>query len=178
MPNLDAPFGLRAVSMLNGGRIPMRKYANKGATTAIFQGDITVLQGADGRVLRLATTSGDDDTIGVSANYVASGTAGQEIWIYDDPFTIFEVQSDGTTSEDHNDAIGAQAAAICTAGNTTSGIAKVELDYSSLGTGTASDNVFKVIGVSKKANNDSASSHAVFEVLLVNHFMSNRSASI
>ena len=81
MANLDHPHGLRPVRQLHGGKIPMHVYWKKGATTAIFEGDLVVLQGADSRVLRLATTSGDDDTIGVAANYVAAASVGVEVGV-------------------------------------------------------------------------------------------------
>ena len=175
MANLDSAFGFRPVRMLNGGKIPMHKYANKGATTAIFQGDRVALQGADGRLLRIATTTPNVDCIGVAANYIASGTAGQDVWVYDDPNTVFEVQSDGTTDTDHNDYIGSVAACIAGTGNTTSGLGADEIDASSItSSGTATNNVVKIIGVSAKANNDSSLSHCVMEVLLMNHMFGGR----
>jgi len=179
MANIDAPFGLRPVRMMNGGKIPMRKYANKGATTAVYQGDIVVLQAADGRVLRLANTSTNADIIGVAANYVAAGTAGQELWVYDDPFTVFELQSDGTTAADYTDHIGAVGPVLVTAGSTTTGVSKMELDVSQVtSSGTASNNVVKIIGVSDNVRNDSSSSHCVVEVLVFQHFLNHRSASV
>ncbi len=176
-PNIDGAYGFKPVRMLNGGKIPMRKYARKGTTTAIWKGDLVVMQGADRRLLRHATTTPNVDTVGVAANYSASGsgTAGNDVWVYDDPQTVFEIQNDGTTDTDHFDHAGSVAALITATGNTTTGLAKLEIDTSSItSSGTASNNVVKIIDVSKSVRNDSSSSHADVEVLLMDHMYGGR----
>jgi len=179
MANKDFPRGLRPLRQLSGGKIPMHAYWKKGTTTAIFEGDLVVLQGADSRVLRLATTTGSDDVIGVAANYVAAGSEGSTVWVYDDPFTVFGVQTDGTTDTDYTDAVGSVAPAIVAAGSTSTGLSGVEIDSSAItSTGTASNNVFKIIGVVPDVDNDASSSHVEMEVLVFKHFMNNRSASV
>jgi hypothetical protein len=179
LANIDNPHGLRPVRQLGGGRVPLHAYWKKGTTTAVFAGDIVYMTGSDSRVLRLATTTGSDDVIGVAANYVSAASSGYTVWVYDDPFTVFNVQSDGTTDTDHHDYVGSVAAAICTAGSTTTGLSIDELDASSItSTGTASDNVFKIIGVASDVNNGSALAHADLEVLLFKHMYNHRSASV
>jgi len=183
MANIDAPRGLYPIRQATGGKVPMSKYYNDGTTTAIFEGDIVYLMGGGhdkrGKILRLATTTGSDDTLGVAANYVAAGTSNQEVWVYDSPETIFGVQSDGTTSTEQSLNVGTVAAGIMTAGNTTTGKSLVEIDYSSItSTGTASNNVFKIVGIDKRVDNDGASSHVDYEVMLFKHFLNYRTASV
>ena len=184
MANRDNVRGLYPIRQATGGKIPMNKYYNDGTTTAIFEGDIVYLMGGGhdrrGKILRLATTTGSDDIIGVAANYVAAGTSNQEVWVYDSPETVFGVNSDGSTSTDHSAHIGAVATAIVTAGNTTTGLSKVELDYGSItSTGTSGDNVFRIVGVDRRLDNDAASSHAELEVMFCRHYLSgDRDASV
>jgi len=179
MANNDNPRGLRPLRQLSGGKIPMHAYWKKGTTTAVFEGDIVVMQGSDSRVLRLATTQGNDDAIGVAANYVSAGSSGTTVYVYDDPFTVFGVQCDGTTDTDYNDKVGSVSAMIATAGSTTTGLSKVEIDSSSItSSGTATNNIFKIIGAVKDVNNNAASSHCEMEVLLLTHLYNNRSASV
>ena len=175
MANIDGPYGFRPVGMLNGGKIPMRKYRT-GTTTAIWKGDIVIMTGADNYLLRSAATTPSVDTVGVAANYLAAGASvSRDIWVYDDPNTIFEIQSDGTTDTDSTDYIGSVATLITANGNTTTGIAKLEIDASAItSSGTATNNVVKIISTGKGRRNDASSSHADLEVLLMNHMWGSR----
>lgn len=167
MANNDNPHGLRAVKMLNGGKIPTSEYI-VGTTTVVYEGDIVNLRAA-GKVATLKTTGGAANTLGVAVHYA---TTGQALAVYDDPGTVFEVQSDGatdpgaTTAQGH---IGNNAPLVVTTGNTTSKISKHELDYSAVTTGTADP--LKIIGIYAGADNDSTLAHARYLVLLNKHIM-------
>ena len=96
MANSDAPNGLDPVYRLGGGPIPCRAY-EAGVTTAIFAGDVVKMK-TSGRIIAEVTTTIANDAIGVAANYVAAATTpATTVWVYDDPFTVFRIQSDGTT---------------------------------------------------------------------------------
>ena len=186
MANQDRARGCWPLYNLTGGKIPVHAYHKKGTTTGVYEGGIVVLRTADRRIGSLQTTTGSDEIVGVAANYVAAASSGKTVWVYDSPFTVFGINSDGTTNEDYKDLVGTVAtgnAALSTAdsaaGNTTTGLSKVELDRSACtSTGTATDNIFKIIGVVDEPSNNSASSHADLEVLLIRHFYNNRSASV
>lgn len=165
MANIDAPHGLAAVKMLNGGKIPMHKYTS-GVTTAIYQGDVVKLK-AGGRVVTETVTTGSYAILGVAANYcAASGT----VWVYDDPDTIFEIQSDGATDPTAATSlamVGNTAPLVLTTGNTTTYISKQELDYSAITTGTADP--LQIVGNYDGVNNDPALAHSRYLVRLTRH---------
>jgi hypothetical protein len=167
MANLDNPHGLNAVRMLNGGKIPMTKYT-VAATTVVYQGDVVCMR-ATGLIATLKTAAGATNIIGVAANYAA---ASGDVWVYDDPGTIFEVQSDGATDPGATTAgayIGETIDITVTTGNTTTKVSKHELDYSALTTATADP--LRVIGYHNSVDNDKLLAHARFLVLLNKHFL-------
>uniref|UniRef100_A0A6M3INN9 Putative structural protein n=1 Tax=viral metagenome TaxID=1070528 RepID=A0A6M3INN9_9ZZZZ len=178
MANQDHPHGLRPIRMLNSGPIPKNRY-RAGTTTAIFQGDMVAMTG-DGNVIRVAVTTGSADCVGVAANYKAAGSAaGTEVWVYDDPDTVFEIQSDGTTDTGFVTHIGAVAALINAAGSTTTGQSVLEIDASSItSTGTAVSNPIKIIDVYKGVDNDPDLAHQRMEVLITRHLYRERSGSV
>jgi len=162
MANTDAPHGLNAVRMLNGGKIPMNKYPSS-ATTVIYQGDVVTLR-ANGLVATLKTTGGAANILGVAAAYAAIS---DYVWVYDDPRTIFEIQSDGATDPGSTTAIaqvGNTGALTLTAGNTTTKVSKHELDYSSVTTGTADP--LQIVGFYQGVDSDKTLAHARYLVLL------------
>lgn len=169
MPNLDHPHGFRAVRMLNGGKIPTHNYTVS-ATTAVYEGDLLTLK-AGGRVRATASTAGTTHgykIVGVAAHYTA---AGNDVAVYDDPFTIFAIQSDGATDPGSSTAlakVGANAAMIAGTANTTSKLSAHEVDYSSLT--TAVNHWLKVMGYENRHTNDQTLSHADMEVMLNYHF--------
>ena len=170
MANLDNPHGLNAVRMMNGGKIPMDKYTVN-ATTAIYQGDVVQIK-ATGLVRTIVTTGGAASILGVAANYTS---ASGEVWVYNDPGTVFEIQSDGTTDPSTAAAarahIGETAVLILTAGNTTTKVSKQELDYSSMTTGTADP--LQIIGFHPSVDNDNTLAHARYLVLLKKNVFEN-----
>ena len=173
MANVDNPNGLTPVYMLGGGAIPQRAYI-AGVTTAIFAGDL-VKMGTGGRVISETTTTLAADCVGVAANYVAAGTTpATTVWVYDNPWTVFEVQSDGITDTDHKAFLGNAGPAVLTTGNTTSGRSKHEIDYAASNAGfattTASETAgLHVVGYFKHPDNDETLAHARLLVIIARH---------
>ena len=169
MANADNPHGLKPVYTLGGGPLRMRAY-EAGVTTAIFKGDVVKMK-TSGRLIAELTTTGGADIVGVAANYVAAGTTpATTVWVYDDPFTVFEVQSDGTTDPGATTAqaiIGNCGVLILTTGNTTSGIGAQEIDYSScLTTATEGSHPLHIVGYYNHVLNDKSLAHARMLVLV------------
>jgi hypothetical protein len=156
--------------MMNGGKIPMNKYSSS-ATTVIYQGDVVTLR-ANGLVATLKTTGGAANILGVAACYAA---VSDYVWVYDDPQTIFEIQSDGATDPGSAAAaiamIGESGPLIVTAGNTTTKVSKHEIDYDAVTTGTADP--LQIVGYYQGVDNDNTLAHARFLVLLKKNVFQN-----
>ena len=167
--NIDNPHGLRAVRTLSGGRPPMTKYTSY-TTSVVYEGDVVQHVGS-GKVRSLLTTSGTTSgnyIVGVAANYAATNS---DIWVYDDPDTIFQVNSDGATDAGESTEKlrrGLNAPLVIATGNTTTKVSKYELDYS--GATTDTKNPLKIIGFATDANNAVGYAHAEYEVMLHRHF--------
>ena len=171
MANLDAPNGLSPIYRLGGGPIPSRAY-EAGVTTAIFAGDIVKMK-TSGRIITEVTTTIAVDAIGVAVNYVAAGTTpAVTVWVYDDPFTVFRAQSDGTTDPSNATAdsfIGNCGIAVLSTGNTTTGRSKHEIDYETIQTtAPITSHGLKILGWYKAANNDRSLAHADALVMVKN----------
>lgn len=142
MANVDQPNGFRPVQ--KGNSAPQLRRYLAGTTTSIFRGDVVALA-TNGRVHRIATTTGSARIIGVAANYVnatsgTGATTAQEVWVYDDPDQEFIVQDDGAAATPARTAIGSTYALIVGAGNSTTGQSIFEVDASAAGT-TSTDPV-------------------------------------
>lgn len=147
MANVDQANGFRPVQQ--GNSSPKIKRYLAGTTTSIFRGDVVALA-TNGRVHRIATTTGSARIIGVAANYVNAtsapgSTTAQEVWVYDDPNQEFVGQDDGAGITPARTAIGQTFALIIGAGNSTTGQSIFEVDASASGT-TSTDAVI-VTGV-------------------------------
>ncbi len=170
MANNDYPHGLNAVMSRVHDTPRLTQYL-AGTTTAIFRGDIVTLK-TNGRVARTTTAEGADNIIGVAGSYVAASQAPpKDVWVYDDPDTIYEIQSDGTTDPGASTAqghVGAGANIVYTAGDVNSGRSKVELDYSSIAAAvTTSGGIpIRVVGHYNLAGNDMTLMHAKYLVQL------------
>ncbi|GAG24143.1 unnamed protein product [marine sediment metagenome] len=170
MANADNPRGLTPV-MSGGNSSSVRigwYYAS--VTTAIFKGDVVQVM-ATGRVKSCVTTGGNVYIRGVAGAYNAAGvTPSVKIPVYDDPNTVFTVNSDGTTDPTAATAladINATSVLIVTAGSTTTGQSIMELDYSQITTTTT--HPLYIQGFSKTVDNDPALMHADYLVTLTRH---------
>lgn len=193
MANTNAPFGFRPVGRV-AGQMPngaMTKYRlASGTASNIFVGDpvqflttgyidkASVSAQIRGVVaaIKWIDTSGKDAT----AAYWASGTttlngADADIYVYDDPFEIFEVQygfndgsapAKGDLGQTFNAILGTLAgttfavgntAASTSPGNFATGVSTAAID-TSVRNGTAT--VWRLLDWSSKPDNDTASAYA------------------
>ena len=177
MANVDAAFGYKPIGKVGSG------VNNGGTTlytigddygTAIFKGD-HVMQ-ASGLVI--AGTASGATNLGVFngcfyidptskkptwSNYYTqtnttssgsiSGGTNIDAYLYDDPFTLFEAQCDGTIAKTD---IGKNTDSVLGTSSTVNGLSKTEIDSGSEAT-TAGLQV-KIIGISKDPENSDASS--------------------
>jgi hypothetical protein len=170
MANVDYPNGLTAVmSGSNCGTPRLTKY-KASVTSAIYAGGIVCLR-AGGQVANLKTTTGAANVVGVASNYVAAATTpAADVWVYDDPNTIFMVQTDGTTDPGSTTAqakIGAAAALEGVTGSTASGRSNSEINYSTISTSTTDP--LRIVGLYNQAGNDMTLAHARYLVVLNRH---------
>ena len=138
MANVDAAFGFVPIRHLSGNAPRANKYTiTSGLAENIFTGDLCIIT-ADGVVTPHTAT--ETNNIGVFAGvsytasdgsyvysqYCPSGTTGTTIiaYIYDDPFTVYKVQSAGTPAQTN---IGNCADVVAGAGSTTTGISGFEI---------------------------------------------------
>src|SRR4030042_231825 len=128
LANVDYPHGLNAVMsrMHDPPRLTKyRAFVNTTTPVGIYRGDVVILL-STGDIKTVAAATGDANVLGVANNYVEAVKAndGADVWVYDDPDTIYEVQSDGTTdptlagSRAH---IGQSANLVITGGSAASG---------------------------------------------------------
>lgn len=184
MANVDSAFGLKPYEGLSpSGAIPQaRKYLinPSGYGTTIYQGDLVKFNGG---YIEQAGVS-DANIVGVfngvhyqssdgpvwSNFYTASTTASSgdiEVYIYDDPNTLFTIQGDSATASTQA-AVGQNADTVGTSGSTTTGLSSRELDVSTLATTQGLQ--LKVVGVVDNENNGTiAGTHANLIVQINEH---------
>lgn len=148
MANINAPFGFRPVSQTAGGSHRTGSYTiASGYGTAIFEGDPVELTGTADNIQRAA--GGNADNLGIFAGVEFTDANGdrkyQPYWpasqvatdivafVYDDPFTEFEVQTDTLAAVDvglladwtfgvaGNTMYGRSGASLVASGGATSG---------------------------------------------------------
>ena len=179
MANVDSPFGFVPSRHMSGSPIRTNKYTiTSGLAENIFNGDLVVLT-ADGVITPSNGAGEAAQTIGVFAGvsytasdgsykyseYWPSGTTGTNIiaYVYDDPYIIYKVQSDGSPAQTN---VGNCADVVAGTGSTTTGQSAFELN-SSMGTGAAS---CKIIGLYESPEN-AFGANAVVEVLINEHIL-------
>jgi len=184
MANVDSAFGLKPYEGLSpSGAIPQaRKYLINPSDygTTIYQGDLVKFNGG---YIEQAGVS-DANIVGVfngvhyqssdgpvwSNFYTASTTASSgdiEVYIYDDPNTLFTIQGDSDTASTQA-AVGKNADTVGTGGSTTTGLSSRELDVSTLATTAGLQ--LKVVGVVDNENNGTiAGTHANLIVQINEH---------
>ena len=176
MANIDAPRGLTPY-MGQGGTPRLKKYLNS-TTTDTFRGDAVALA-TNGRVHRIATTTGSAATIGVAANFVdaSDSTSAQDVWVWDDPDQQFLIQDDGTgvTTTTVRASTGATFPYIIGAGSTVTGMSIFEMDGSA--TGTTSGDPLLAVGYLEGPRNE-VHANATRIVTLNRHILKKGSAGI
>jgi hypothetical protein len=183
MANIDAPFGLSPIGKIGGGTDPaMNSYtAFANYATIISQGDVVKIDEAEGDVQLFAANGGGTDAtnaIGVFWGSSFTDSNGKptfkntrpasqlaEVFVYDDPYQMFEVQGDGASAQTD---ISNHADLSVVAGSTITGVSKSELDSSDIGTG----NNLRIVGFSKKEGRDTVGTNGanvVYNVLINEH---------
>ena len=178
MANVDAAFGLTPVRHLSGNgysRANVYTIAS-GLAENIFTGDAVILI-AGGTLT--PHTAGEVNNIGVFggvsytaadgsyvySQYWPSGTVATNIiaYVYDDPYTVFKVQTAGTSAQAD---VGGCGDLVAGAGSTTTGQSGFELS-GTVSNGTAT---CKVLGVYETPDN-AIGEFAIMEVLINEHLL-------
>jgi hypothetical protein len=178
MANVDAAFGLTPIRHLSGnGYSRANKYTiTSGLSENIFTGDLVIIT-ADGVITPHTATEVNNIGVfaGVSytasdgsyvyAQYFPSGTTATNIiaYVYDDPYTVFKVQSAGTPAQTN---IGNCADVVAGAGSTTTGQSGFEIS-GTMSNGTAS---LKILGLYEAPDN-AFGTNAIMEVLINEHLL-------
>jgi len=194
MANLDSPFGLRPVRMVNGSPFSnqqnrYRIAANYG--TSIYQGDL--VQVVTGGGIERVAASGSGLILGVFngctytdpstgkqkwSNYYPASTNASDIiaFVIDAPDTVFEVQADAAFPV--ADLFGNfDIVDNSPVGDTTSGISNLELDVT---TGATTATLpLKAIDISQDPlNDDVATANTNVLVVINNHLFSAGTAGL
>jgi hypothetical protein len=190
MANQDAPFGLRPVRTSISSQQQNRYRIASGYATAIYQGDLVAMVtgggiervAAGGTGLILGVFNGceyTDPTTGKATwkNYYPGGVSASDIManVIDDPSATFEIQADDTFPVAD---LAGNYDIVATAGDTTSGISRIELEV-----GTADSTVatlpLKAIDISQDPeNSDVSSANTNVIVKINNHLFSGGTAGL
>lgn len=177
MANVDSPFGFVPVRHLSGNAPRTNKYTiTSGLAENIFRGDLCILT-ADGVITPHTATETNNIGVFAGVSYTASdgsyvysdywptGTTATNIvaFVYDDPYIVYKVQSDGSPAQTD---IGACADVVAGTGSTTTGQSAFELN-SSMGTGTATAKLIALWDAPENA----FGTNAVMEVLINEHIL-------
>ena len=177
MANVDAAFGFVPIRHLSGNAPRANKYTiTSGLAENIFTGDLCIIT-ADGVVTPHTATEVNNIGVFAGVSYTASdgsyvysqywpsGTTGTNIiaYIYDDPFTVYKVQSAGTPAQTN---IGNCADVVAGAGSTTTGISGFEIS-GTMANGTAT---CKIVALHDSPSN-AFGTNAVMEVVINEHLL-------
>jgi len=178
MANVDAAFGFVPIRHLSGnGYSRANKYTiTSGLSENIFTGDLVIIT-ADGVITPHTATEVNNIGVFAGVSYTASdgsyvysqyfptGTTGTSIiaYVYDDPYTVFKVQSAGTPAQTN---IGNCADVVAGTGSTITGQSGFELS-GTMSNGTAT---CKILGLYEGPEN-AFGTNAIMEVLINEHLL-------
>ena len=177
MANVDAAFGFVPVRHMSGNAPRTNKYTiTSGLAENIFSGDMVILT-ADGVITPAGATEVNQLGVFAGVSYTASdgsyvyseywpsGTTATDIvaYVYDDPYTVFKVQSAGSPAQTN---IGNCADIVAGAGSTTTGRSGFEIS----GTMAATAAQCKIIALHDAPDN-AFGANAVMEVLVNEHVL-------
>ena len=177
MANVDAAFGFVPLRHMSGYAPRANEYTiASGLAENIFTGDLCILD-ANGQVTPHTATETNNIGVFAGVSYTASdgsyvysqywptGTTATNIiaYIYDDPYTVFKVQSAGTPAQTN---IGNCADVVAGTGSTTTGQSGFEVS----GTMANSAASCKIIALYKSPSN-AFGANAVMEVLINEHLL-------
>ena len=177
MANPNSPYGLKVVRHMSGNAPRANKYTiTSGLAENIFTGDLCVLT-ADGVITPHTATEVNNIGVFAGVSYTASdgeyvyskywpsGTVATDIvaYVYDDPYTVFRIQSAGTPAQTD---VGACADVVAGTGSTSTGQSGFNLN-GTMSNGTAT---CKIIGLWEDPSNSFAQ-YAQLEVLINEHIL-------
>jgi hypothetical protein len=177
MANADAAFGFIPTRHMSGNAPRTNKYTCASALAEnIFKGDLCIII-ATGLITPHTATEVNNIGVFDGCSYTASdgsyvyseywptGTSATDIilYIYDDPYTVFKVQSAGTPAQTN---IGNCADVVAGAGSTTTGQSGFEIS----GTMAAGTATCKIMALYDAPENTFAA-NAVMEVLINEHIL-------
>tara|TARA_R100001244_G_scaffold83270_1_gene64298 strand:- start:2245 stop:2796 length:552 start_codon:yes stop_codon:yes gene_type:complete len=177
MANADAAFGFVPTRHMSGNAPRTNKYTCASELAEnIFKGDLCIVISTG---LITPHTATEVNNIGVFdgvsytasdgsyvySEYWPSGTAATDIiiYIYDDPYTVFKVQSAGTTAQTN---IGNCADVVAGAGSAVSGHSGFEIS-GTMAAGTATCKIMALYD----APENTFGANAVMEVLINEHLL-------
>ena len=177
MANADAAFGFVPTRHMSGNAPRTNKYTCASELAEnIFKGDLCIVISTG---LITPHTATEVNNIGVFdgvsytasdgsyvySEYWPSGTAATDIiiYIYDDPYTVFKVQSAGTPAQTN---IGNNADVVAGAGSTISGHSGFEIS-GTMAAGTATCKIMALYD----APENTFGANAVMEVLINEHLL-------
>ena len=177
MANPNSPYGFKVVRHMSGNAPRANKYTiTSGLAENIFTGDLCVLT-ADGVITPHTATEVNNIGVFAGVSYTASdgeyiyskywpsGTVATDIvaYVYDDPYTVFRIQSAGTPAQTD---VGSNADVVAGTGSTTTGQSGFDLN-GTMSNGTAT---CKIIGLWEDPSNSFAQ-YAQLEVLINEHIL-------
>jgi len=178
MANVDAAFGFVPIRHLSGnGYSRANKYTiTSGLAENIFTGDLVIIT-ADGVITPHTATEVNNIGVFAGVSYTASdgsyvytqyfptGTTGSDFiaYVYDDPYTVFKVQSAGTPAQTN---IGNCADVVAGTGSTITGQSGFEIS----GTMANSAATCKILGLYEGPEN-AFGTNAIMEVLINEHLL-------
>lgn len=189
MANLNAPFGLKAVSNDTSGSSRQVHEFNTatGDSTPIFPGEPVTITGtadADGIPIVTRTTAGDGNAISgiveevaydpdnLGDNYRAASTA-RKLFVNTDPNTRYIARVTGAFAVTD---VGSNVNINYGTANTTWGRSGATLDMSTAGTGATKQ--FRVLRFLGRFSDNEIGSYALIEVKINNHNMAPNTAGV
>jgi len=177
MANVDAAFGLVPIRHMSGNAPRTNRYTlASGLNESIFKGDLCIIINTG---LVTPHTAAEVNNIGVfdgvsytaaDGSYVYSetwpaGTVATEIivYMYDDPYTVFKMQSAGTPAQTN---IGNCADVVAGAGSAITGQSGFEIN----GTMAATAATVKILALHDTPDN-AFGANAIMEVIINEHLL-------
>jgi len=184
MANVDAAFGFVPIRHMSGNAPRTNKYTIASTLAEnIFKGDLVIIVAAGTLTPHTATETNNigvfdgcsytaSDGSYVYSEYWPTGTTATNIiaYIYDDPYTVFKVQSAGTTAQTN---IGNCADVVAGAGSTVTGQSGFEIS----GTMAAGIATCKILALYETPDN-AFGANAVMEVTINEHLLGTNVAGI
>jgi hypothetical protein len=184
MANVDAAFGFVPIRHMSGNAPRTNKYTIASELAEnIFKGDLVIIVAAGTLTPHTATETNNigvfdgcsytaSDGSYVYSEYWPTGTTATNIiaYVYDDPYTVFKVQSAGTTAQTN---IGNCADVVAGAGSTITGQSGFEIS----GTMAAGIATCKILALHETPDN-AFGANAVMEVTINEHLLGTNVAGI